>query len=145
MWAQGLLGFSIYFTVYYSDRQDREPFAMLVTILSLTLCLTTVALFPVDIFMVSKIMDPTTGLRYGWATDAAIGEMQQTVQMTYAGMCTSLSGPFLPCPCFDILFTVGLWFGLVCIAFACVEDMIQITWYSTDHRIFHTPLLFFGF
>lgn len=80
----GLLGFSIFFTVYYSDRQDREPFAMLVTVLSLTLCLTTVALFPVDIFMVSRIMNPTTGLRYEWATDAAIAEMQQSVQMTYA-------------------------------------------------------------
>ncbi|KAF9101112.1 putative lysosomal cobalamin transporter [Mortierella sp. GBA35] len=79
----GLLGFSIFFTVYYSDRQDREPFAMLVTVLALTLCLTTVALFPVDIFMVSRIMDPTTGLRHAWATDAAISEMQQSVQMTY--------------------------------------------------------------
>lgn len=74
---------------------------MLVTILSLTLCLTTVALFPVDIFMVSRIMDPTTGLRHEWATDAAIAEMQQSVQMTYAGMCAFLSGPssvsiFLP-------------------------------------------------
>ncbi|KAF8943814.1 hypothetical protein BGZ47_005034, partial [Haplosporangium gracile] len=80
----GLLGFSIFFTVYYSDRQDREPFAMLVTVLSLTLCLTTVALFPVDIFMVSRIMDPKTGLRHDWATDAAIAERQQSVQMTYA-------------------------------------------------------------
>ncbi|KAG0381237.1 putative lysosomal cobalamin transporter [Mortierella sp. AD032] len=80
----GLLGFSIFFTVYYSDKQDREPFAMLVTVLALTLCLTTVALFPVDIFMVSRIMDPTTGLRHDWATDAAVAEMQQSVQMTYA-------------------------------------------------------------
>lgn len=66
---------------------------MLVTVLSLTLCLTTVALFPVDIFMVSRIMNPTTGLRHDWATDAAIAEMQQSVQMTYAGMCACLSGP----------------------------------------------------
>ncbi|KAF9912047.1 putative lysosomal cobalamin transporter [Linnemannia zychae] len=80
----GLLGFSIFFTVYYSDKQDRELFAMLVTVLALTLCLTTVALFPVDIFMVSSIMDPTTGLRHNWATDAAVAEMQQSVQMTYA-------------------------------------------------------------
>ncbi|KAG0276576.1 putative lysosomal cobalamin transporter [Linnemannia exigua] len=80
----GLLGFSIFFTVYYSDKQDREPFAMLVTVLALTLCLTTVALFPVDIFMVSRIMDPTTGLRYDWATDTAVTEMQQSVQMIYA-------------------------------------------------------------
>ncbi|KAF9124047.1 hypothetical protein BGW39_008508 [Mortierella sp. 14UC] len=80
----GLLGFSIFFTVYYSDKQDREPFAMLVTVLALTLCLTTVALFPVDIFMVSSIMDPTTGLRHDWATDAAVVEIQQSVQMTYA-------------------------------------------------------------
>ncbi|KAG9321715.1 hypothetical protein KVV02_006629 [Mortierella alpina] len=80
-----LLGFSIFFTLYYSDRQDREPFAMLVTVLALTLCLTTVALFPVDIFLVSRIMDPTTGLRYEWATDEAIAQMQLSVKVIYTG------------------------------------------------------------
>ncbi|KAF9921877.1 putative lysosomal cobalamin transporter [Linnemannia zychae] len=82
--AWGLYGLIGAVPVYYSDRQDREPFAMLVTVLALTLCLTTVALFPVDIFMVSRIMDPSTGLRYEWATDAAVEEMQQSVQRIYA-------------------------------------------------------------
>ncbi|KAF9938388.1 hypothetical protein BGZ67_000230 [Mortierella alpina] len=80
-----LLGFSIFFTLYYSDRQGREPLAMLVTVLALTLCLTTVALFPVDIFLVSRIMDPTTGLRYEWATDEAIAQMQLSVKVIYTG------------------------------------------------------------
>ncbi|CAO3573022.1 unnamed protein product [Mortierella alpina] len=80
-----LLGFSIFFTLYYSDRQDREPFAMLVTVLALTLCLTTVALFPVDIFLVSRMMDPTTGLRYEWATDEAITQIQLAVRVIYTG------------------------------------------------------------
>ncbi|KAG0199343.1 hypothetical protein BGX28_007367 [Mortierella sp. GBA30] len=81
--AAALLGFSIFFTLYYSDRQDREPFAMLVTVLALTLCLTTVALFPVDIFLVSRIMNPMTGLRYEWATNEAITQMQLSVKVVY--------------------------------------------------------------
>ncbi|KAG0365795.1 hypothetical protein BC939DRAFT_165281 [Gamsiella multidivaricata] len=79
----GFLGFSIFFTLYYSNWQDREPFAMLVTVLALTLCLTTVALFPVDIFLVSTLMDPATGLRYEWATDSAISQLQLSVKIIY--------------------------------------------------------------
>jgi LMBR1 domain-containing protein 1 len=71
--------------VYYSDRQDREPFAMLVTVLALTLCLSTVALFPVDIYLVSGIMDPSTGQRRSWATDEAIEYMQLSVRIVYYG------------------------------------------------------------
>ncbi|KAG9320772.1 hypothetical protein KVV02_003476 [Mortierella alpina] len=78
-----LLGFSIFFTLYYSSTSDREPFAMLITILALTFCLSTVALFPVDIFLVSRIMDPATGLRRPWATDEAVEHMQWTVRIIY--------------------------------------------------------------
>ncbi|KAF9981259.1 hypothetical protein BGZ75_007480 [Mortierella antarctica] len=78
-----LLGFSIFFTLYYSSTSDREPFAMLITILALTVCLSTVALFPVDIFLVSRIMDPATGLRRPWATDEAVEHMQWTVRIIY--------------------------------------------------------------
>ncbi|KAF8924823.1 hypothetical protein BGZ52_007707, partial [Haplosporangium bisporale] len=60
--ATMLLCFSVFFTLYYSDPRDREPFAMVITILALTLCLTTVALFPIDIFLVSRIMNSATGL-----------------------------------------------------------------------------------
>ncbi|KAI7817731.1 hypothetical protein BC939DRAFT_317403 [Gamsiella multidivaricata] len=80
-----LLGFSVFFTLYYSDTRDREPFAMIITVLALTLCLSTVALFPVDIFLVSKTLDPSTGLRRGWATDEAIASMQLTVRIVYYG------------------------------------------------------------
>ncbi|KAG0241365.1 hypothetical protein BGX31_001205 [Mortierella sp. GBA43] len=62
---------------------DRDAFAMLVTILALALCLSTAALFPIDIFLVSRIMDPTTGLRYDWATDEVITRMQFSVKVVY--------------------------------------------------------------
>jgi len=78
-----LLGFSIFFTLYYSSTRDREPFAMIITILALTVCLSTVALFPVDIFLVSRILDSSTGLRRPWATDEAVEHMQWTVRIIY--------------------------------------------------------------
>lgn len=75
---------------------------MLVTVLALTLCLTTVALFPVDIFLVSRMMDPTTGLRYEWATDEAIAQVQLSVKVIYTGKCrlvlSLLSGGQSPLP-----------------------------------------------
>ncbi|KAG0041433.1 hypothetical protein BGZ83_001821 [Gryganskiella cystojenkinii] len=58
---------------------------MLVTVLALTLCLSTVALFPVDIYLVSKIMDPSTGQRRSWATEEAIEQMQLSVRIVYYG------------------------------------------------------------
>ncbi|KAF9903004.1 hypothetical protein EC991_004300 [Linnemannia zychae] len=80
-----LLGFSVFFTLYYSDTAEREPFALIVTVLALTVCLSTIALFPVDIFLVSRIMDPATGLRRAWATDEAIAHMQNAVRIFYYG------------------------------------------------------------
>ncbi|KAG0324417.1 hypothetical protein BGZ99_001885 [Dissophora globulifera] len=56
---------------------------MVVTILALTLCLSTVALFPVDIYLVSRIMNPLTGLRREWATDEAIAATQLVVRIIY--------------------------------------------------------------
>jgi hypothetical protein len=67
---------------------------MLVTILALTLCLSTAALFPIDIFLVSRIMDPVTGLRYEWATDEVIAGMQLSVKIIYHG---KLSLPLKNC------------------------------------------------
>lgn len=90
--VQLLFAFSIMFTVYYSDRRDREPFAMIVTILALALCLSTVALFPVDIFLVSRILDPSTGLRREWATNEAIANMQSVVRLVYYGTLQRLLG-----------------------------------------------------
>lgn len=58
---------------------------MIITILALTLCLSTVALFPVDIFLVSRIMDSATGLRRSWATDDAIAQMLSAVRIVYYG------------------------------------------------------------
>ncbi|KAG0258282.1 hypothetical protein BG011_003396 [Mortierella polycephala] len=64
---------------------------MLVTILALALCLSTAALFPVDIFLVSKITDPSTGQRYEWATQEAIAAMQNSVKLIYFGAYGSIA------------------------------------------------------
>lgn len=69
---------------------------MLVTILALSVCLSTVALFPVDIFLVSRIMDSSTGLRYDWATDEVIAQMQLWVKIVYYGKQ----------PCFQLVLSI---------------------------------------
>ncbi|KAG0242340.1 hypothetical protein B0O80DRAFT_494102 [Mortierella sp. GBAus27b] len=97
--AAMMLAFSVLFTLYYSDRRDRETFAMVVTILALALCLSTVALFPVDIFLVSTILDPATGLRREWATNQAIADMQWVVRAVYYviyGLVTSFCFFWIP-------------------------------------------------
>jgi LMBR1 domain-containing protein 1 len=88
-----MFAFSVLFTLYYSDRRDRETFAMVVTVLALALCLSTVALFPVDIFLVSTILDPATGLRRDWATNLAIANMQWVVRTVYYGTQLRHFGP----------------------------------------------------
>jgi LMBR1 domain-containing protein 1 len=62
---------------------------MIVTVLALAICLSTVALFPVDIFLVSTILDPATGLRREWATNEAIANMQSVVRVVYYGTATT--------------------------------------------------------
>ncbi|KAG0251233.1 hypothetical protein BG011_007748 [Mortierella polycephala] len=93
------LGLSIFYTLFYSDRREREPFVMIVTILGLTICLSTVALFPVDIFLVSRTIDPATGLKRPWATPEAIAHMQLTVKIFYYvayGLITSFCFFWIP-------------------------------------------------
>ncbi|RIB14610.1 hypothetical protein C2G38_1972971, partial [Gigaspora rosea] len=64
-----LFVFSFLFTKYYQDYRDSERLATAVTICSLTLCLGAIALFPVDIYLVSSTVNLNTGLKHDWAKD----------------------------------------------------------------------------
>ncbi|KAL1932435.1 hypothetical protein VTP01DRAFT_8113 [Rhizomucor pusillus] len=78
-----LLLFSIAFTRYYQHKRESEALATAVTIISLTLVLCTLALLPVDIFLVSSTVDPETGLKKSWADKETIYWMTLTVQIAY--------------------------------------------------------------
>ncbi|CAG8689525.1 17611_t:CDS:2, partial [Cetraspora pellucida] len=80
-----LFVFSILFTKYYQDRRDSETLATFVTICSLTLCLSAIALFPVDIFLVSSTVNLNTGLKHDWAKDQVQNILNQ-INAVYYGM-----------------------------------------------------------
>ncbi|KAI8078166.1 uncharacterized protein B0P05DRAFT_542805 [Gilbertella persicaria] len=75
--------FSIAFTKYYQSKRDSQRSATLVTMISLTLILATVALLPIDIFLVSSTVDSDTGLKKKWADSDTIYWMTFTVQTMY--------------------------------------------------------------
>ncbi|KAI7847258.1 hypothetical protein BDC45DRAFT_23226 [Circinella umbellata] len=81
----GLFVFSTGFTRYYQHKHESESFATIVTILALTLILATLALTPIDIFLVSSTVDSMTGLKKGWADKDTIYWMTTTVQIVYYG------------------------------------------------------------
>lgn len=74
------------FTRYYQHKRESEPFATIVTILALTLVLATLALVPIDIFLVSSTVDSDTGMKKSWADPDTIFWMTLTVQIVYYGM-----------------------------------------------------------
>ncbi|CAO3697630.1 unnamed protein product [Rhizopus microsporus] len=55
--------FSVLFTRYFQAKYDSEFFATFITILALGLVFSTLALLPVDIFLVSATVDPKWELR----------------------------------------------------------------------------------
>ncbi|CAG8614257.1 11136_t:CDS:10 [Funneliformis mosseae] len=77
--------FSIAFTRYYQDKHDSERLATIVAICSLALCLSTVALFPVDIFLVSSTVDLSTGLKHEWATKEVVEGIVHNLKFVYYG------------------------------------------------------------
>ncbi|KAI9258776.1 hypothetical protein BDA99DRAFT_514103 [Phascolomyces articulosus] len=81
----GLFVFSTGFTRYYQHKHESESFATVVTILGLTLILATLALTPIDIFLVSSTVDSLTGLKKSWADKDTIDWMTTTVQFVYYG------------------------------------------------------------
>ncbi|CAB4422786.1 unnamed protein product [Rhizophagus irregularis] len=80
-----LFVFSIIFTNYYQDKHDSERLATVVAICSLALCLSTVALFPVDIFLVSSTVDLHTGLKHEWATKEVVEGIVHNLKFVYYG------------------------------------------------------------
>lgn len=74
------------FTRHYQHKYESEPFATVVTILGLALIFCTLALLPVDIFLVSSTVDQDTGLKKSWADPDTIYWMTTTVQIVYYGM-----------------------------------------------------------
>ncbi|KAI8141821.1 putative LMBR1 domain protein [Fennellomyces sp. T-0311] len=80
---KSLFVFSSGFTRYYQHKHESEPFATIVTILALTLIFATLALVPIDIFLVSSTVDPMTGLKKDWADEDTVSWMTTTVQVVY--------------------------------------------------------------
>ncbi|RHZ75069.1 hypothetical protein Glove_217g23 [Diversispora epigaea] len=91
--------FSIIFTKYYQDKRDSELLATVVTIGALTLCLSTIALFPVDIFLVSSTTNSETGLKHSWATkdvvESIVGEIKSVYYAMY-GLIALFCGILIP-------------------------------------------------
>jgi LMBR1 domain-containing protein 1 len=75
--------FSIAFTKYYQSKRDSELSATIVTMIALALIFATVALLPIDIFLVSSTVDTHTGLKKLWADKDTVYWMTFTVQIMY--------------------------------------------------------------
>jgi LMBR1 domain-containing protein 1 len=80
-----LVVFCIGFTRHYQDKHESELFATVITILGLSLLLATLALLPVDIFLVSSTVDYSTGLKKDWANPDAVYWMTLTIEIIYYG------------------------------------------------------------
>lgn len=77
--------FSVLFTRYFQAKYDSEFFATFITILALGLVFSTLALLPVDIFLVSATVDPTMGIKKEWATPETINRMTKVTSIVYYG------------------------------------------------------------
>ncbi|KAM3578990.1 hypothetical protein VKS41_008526 [Umbelopsis sp. WA50703] len=88
-----LVVFCIGFTRHYQDKHESELFATVITILGLSLLLATLALLPVDIFLVSSTVDYSTGLKKDWANPDAVYWMTLTIEIIYY-VCYGLIGVF---------------------------------------------------
>lgn len=84
-YGKALFIFSIGFTRHYQHKRESEAFATIVTIVALALVLATLALLPVDIFLVSSTVSRDTGLKKSWADEDTIYWMTFVVQAVYYG------------------------------------------------------------
>jgi LMBR1 domain-containing protein 1 len=80
-----MLGFSVFLVRSYEDRADRELPSTIVATAGLTLVLAAVSLVPVDIFLLSSTINPTTGLPQAWATPDVIAQQENIVTTLYYG------------------------------------------------------------
>ncbi|KAH8553958.1 putative lysosomal cobalamin transporter [Umbelopsis sp. PMI_123] len=88
-----LVVFCIGFTRHYQDKHESELFATIITILGLSLLFATLALLPVDIFLVSSTVDYSTGLKKDWANPDTVYWMTLTIQIIYY-VCYGFIGVF---------------------------------------------------
>ncbi|KAI9254738.1 hypothetical protein EDC94DRAFT_618290 [Helicostylum pulchrum] len=75
--------FSIAFTKYHQSKRESELSATIVAMVAITLILATVALQPIDVFLVSSTVDSHTGLKKNWADADTVYWMTFTVQVMY--------------------------------------------------------------
>ncbi|TPX50195.1 hypothetical protein SeLEV6574_g01049 [Synchytrium endobioticum] len=75
--------FSIIFTKLYEDHYETEILVTLTTIISLTLCVCTVTIVPVDVYLVSSTSNWISGTKFEWATPALINHMLFGVKTAY--------------------------------------------------------------
>ncbi|ORE15935.1 hypothetical protein BCV71DRAFT_25215 [Rhizopus microsporus] len=78
-----LVVFNIGFTKYYQSLRDSELSVTMVTAAMLSIAMGTVALVPLDIFLVSNTVDRHTGLKKTWADEDTIYWMTLAVQVLY--------------------------------------------------------------
>ncbi|GAA5799333.1 hypothetical protein HPULCUR_004747 [Helicostylum pulchrum] len=77
--------FSIAFIKYHQSKRESELSATIVAMVAITLILATVALQPIDVFLVSSTVDSHTGLKKNWADADTVYWMTFTVQVMYYG------------------------------------------------------------
>ncbi|KAJ3089376.1 hypothetical protein HK102_006538 [Quaeritorhiza haematococci] len=75
--------FATIFTHHYQDPQEKELLVTVVNILGITVCLCTLAIVPVDVFLVSATTNYTTGLKYAWATNETVSFIVDSLSTAY--------------------------------------------------------------
>ncbi|KAI8997686.1 hypothetical protein BDB01DRAFT_771978 [Pilobolus umbonatus] len=90
---------SALFTRYFQNKHETELFATIITVLSFGLVFSTLALLPVEIFLVSSSVDQERGVKKDWATPATIEHMTATIKLVYFvcyGLITLFSFALIP-------------------------------------------------
>ncbi|KAG0167916.1 hypothetical protein DFQ30_005504 [Apophysomyces sp. BC1015] len=95
-----LFVFSILFVRHYQNKHESELFATITAVVALALVFATLALLPIDIFLVSSTVDQHTGIKKDWATPGAVDSITGTIQIIYyacyglVALCSFLLVPF---------------------------------------------------
>jgi LMBR1 domain-containing protein 1 len=77
--------FSVGFVNYYASKRESQVLVTSASIATISIVLWTIALLPIDIFLVSSTVDKSTGLKKLWADDETVYWMTLTVQIVYYG------------------------------------------------------------
>ena len=77
--------FAVTFVNLYRSKHETDVLSTGVSILSLTLVLATVTLFPVDIAIVSTTTNSLLGLKKDWATPERVDSLLFALRFVYYG------------------------------------------------------------